>query len=862
MAEIIPVEPARVMPGREMQSSPLRLQFFPLINCKICWSMKSLLLLACLWIGLGLPYTGINLLAQDDTLFTVEGYVLDEDSLPYVGIQVGIYQLDRSTITDARGYFRFDSVPYGLYALVIDHPYEKIYKTLEVQYDVHEVYILRREIHFDEVLIKAYVLDPDAPLTEERIEDSTLQYRHYGQDIPLLLDQATSAVTTSDAGHGIGYTGIRIRGVDPTRINVTINGIPWNDPESHAVYWVDLPDLAQVTDDIYIQRGSGTSIPGVGSFGANILINTNRLHTKSYLRTLLTTGSFGTRRAGVYGGTGLLEGKYSIDASISHTQSNGYIDRATADLRFFTLSATRILPRSYLKLNILSGHEVTGLAWYGVPRHYVDDDSLRTFNTAGTERSPDDPYPNTVDNYRQTHYQLFYHQTPSRSLTLNTGLFYTRGKGFYEQYRSQASYREYMLSDSDTVYGDLVRRKWLDNHFIGITYQLLHQSPDKRSEWAIGGITSLYLGRHFGEVIEAFGPYDTVLIKLPKVYYDNDALKFETSHYIKWQWAVTPRLRTSLELQQRHIRYRFQGFSRPDVPKDTTVQHHFILPKAGLSYRFQGWTCYMSYGKSAKEPTRSDYTERLLRDAPAPEYLNDFEFGVKFRLNHFQSQINLYAMEYRNQLIPTGKISDVGEYIRINVPYSYRRGVELSVQYQMSQSLQLQANATLSRNRVREFVEYIDNWDTGQQLTRTHQNTPLAFSPERIAAASASYTHSTSWGIFRINPTWKYVDDQYLDNTGSVHARIPAYHLLNLHLHFERSIFQKAQLRMSLHLINLLNRKYVTGGWIYRFYTTHPDWIPASDKAYITDEGDGFYNYSALYPQATRHGMVTFQLEF
>jgi|GEM_PF-3375249 len=520
------------------------------------------------------------------------------------------------------------------------------------------------------------------------------------------------------------------------------------------------------------------------------------------------------------------------------------------------------MPRSYLKLNILSGHEITGLAWYGVPRQYVDIDSLRTFNAAGTERSLNDPYPNTIDNYRQIHYQLFYHQTPSHTLTINSGVFYTRGKGFYEQYRNMASYREYMLSNSDTVVGDLVRRKWLDNHFTGITYQLLHQSPNKRSEWAIGGITSLYLGRHFGEVIEAFGSYDTVLIKLPKVYYDNDALKFETSHFIKWQWSITPRLRSSLELQQRLIRYRFQGYARPDVPKDTTVQHHFILPKVGLSYHYRSWTAYLSYGKAAKEPTRSDYTERLLHNAPAPEYLDDFEVGVKLRYTHLLVQLNLYAMEYRNQLIPTGKISDVGEYIRINVPYSYRRGVELSVQYPMSPKIRLQANATFSRNRVRAFVEYIDNWDTGQQITRLHRNTPLAFSPERIAAASATFVHPTSLGTFRIQPTWKYVGTQYLDNTGSAYARIPAYQLLNVHLHFERTIRKKTRLRMSLHLINLLNRKYVTGGWIYRFYTSHPDWIPNDDKAYITAEGNGYYNYSALYPQATRHGMMSLQLEF
>ncbi len=822
--------------------------------------MLRIILFLCL--GLHVIFPSLSL-AQADTLYEVTGHVLDEESMPYKHLEVRIFQLERSTFTDDQGRFSFHRVPNGVYALVFLHPYGEIYKTLTVDNDDTEYdLVLRREIKFDEIVVKAVRSWNGAPYTKERIDGEALQQKHYGQDVPQLLAAQTSVVATSDAGTGIGYTGLRIRGIDPGRINVTLNGIPWNDPESHAVYWVDLPDLVNSVSDLEIQRGVGSSTGGTGAFGSGISINTNKLRLKPYANLQGTLGAFGTRKGGVRLGSGLIEGQYTIDGGISQLNSEGYIDRSHAKLRGLYLSGTKITPTSSLRFNLMNGQEVTGLAWYGVPRHYAETDDLRTFNSAGTERSLEHPYDSTVDNYAQTHLQLFYNKSLNRENQLAFAFFYTRGKGFYEQFRAQQTLLDYGVVKPDTPVADIIRRKWLANHLAGMTYHWHHKGTSTPWKLILGGVSSAFFGDHFGTVARI--PAINILpesSKLPHRYYDNSSDKYDLAHYAKLNYPVLRNLNAYAELQYRYLHYTFQGFDRDRQARDTTVVHHFIQPKLGLSMDIGPWHLYSSFAQAAKEPTRSDYRDAGATSPPKPEHLDDLEGGIAFHGSALTVSLNAYYMRYKDQLALTGKISDVGEYIRVNIPQSYRRGIELSLAGR-GLGMKWSANGTWSQNRAKSFTEYIDNWDTGKQEKRIHNQTDLAFSPGLIGGVSLSYPFTLMGGAYEAGLDWKYVGKQYLDNTRSGFAALDPYQYLNATFGYQWMKGRLKNLSVRLHLINLLNSKYASGGWVYRFYTTHPDWISAKDQPALTDEGKGYYNLSGLYPQATRHWMLTIGLKF
>ncbi len=807
------------------------------------------------------PLLFLFILSSVQAQYTLSGRVTDEEGNPYKHLKVTVFQLERSTQTDEAGRYQFVDVPEGVYALVFHHPYGEIYKSVTVEDSTQYDMTIRREIKYDEIVVRAVRSWEDAPFTKTKLQGDDLKTKHYGQDIPWLLDNTTSLVATSDAGTGIGYTGLRIRGIDPARVNISINGIPWNDAESHAVYWVDLPDLVNTISDLEIHRGVGSSTGGAGAFGAGVSINTNKIHLKPYAEVRGTLGAFDTRKGSVYLGSGLIEGQYTVDAGISQLTSAGYIDRSHAQLRNLYLSGTRISANSSLRFNLFSGQEVTGLAWYGVPYHYVmSDDDRRTFNSAGTERSLQNPYDSTVDNYAQTHFQLFYNRSYSKRSQLALAFFYTRGKGFYEQYKAEQTLSDYGLIKKDTPVADIIQKKWLANHFTGLTYSWHFKGKKRPWELILGGVSSVYFGNHFGEVAR-IPLIKKIQPKLPHVFYKNDATKWEHTNYAKIEWPIFSRLNAFGELQYRFVRYRFEGVGLAGAARDTAVLHHFIQPKAGLAYRRKSWSVYASFAQASKEPTRSDYRDAGIGKAPSPEHLNDIETGWSYDNGIFRSALTGFYMQYDNQLVLTGRISDVGEYVRTNIKDSYRRGIELEIGSRLW-GMKWQANGAYSQNKAKAFTEYVDNWDNGSQLTREFSNKTLAFSPNLNGSVGLDYPISLGRGSLDLGVMWKYVGEQYLDNTESAIARLDAYDYLNANLGYRFSYKRLKQVTARLTLINLLNQRYSSGGWVYRFYTTHPEWVSDRDKSALVPEGDGFYSLIALYPQATRHWMLTVEMKF
>ena len=518
----------------------------------------------------------------------------------------------------------------------------------------------------DEYVVKATRVDQKSPVAHENIRKEQLEKINHGVDLPILLDQATSVVTTSDAGAGVGYTGIRIRGSDATRVNVTINGIPLNDAESQGTFWVDLPDLSSSTNDIQIQRGVGTSTNGAGAFGASINLNTMSSNShKPYAEVSNSYGSFNTFKHTFKLGSGMIDGKWNFEGRLSKLTSDGYIDRASSDLSSYYVSVGYFGERSKLKAIMFSGHEQTFQAWYGVPLSYMD--SARTYNPY--------TYDNEVDNYRQDHYQLHYTTNLIRGLKVNAALHYTRGIGYYEQYKgigenaginyySKESLADYGLSpvmvtnNGDTSYiteTDLIRRRWLDNHFYGAIFSAEYQT--NKLKLILGGGANQYLGKHFGEVIWAEYASDGA-IRHP--YYDNDATKNDLHVYVKANYDFNDKLRFFADLQQRFIQYDFLGYDNNLNNVEQSAALSFFNPKAGLNYQFnRKHGVYGFIGLGNKEPNRDDYTNSTPESRPLHEQMTDIEMGYRFKAKNMFANINLYNMDYQNQKLWLEQVGSV-----------------------------------------------------------------------------------------------------------------------------------------------------------------------------------------------------------
>jgi iron complex outermembrane receptor protein len=786
---------------------------------------------------------------------TITGNISDELGVGLAGASVYLVEAKKLVISEELGTYRFEDVAPGTYTIRVTYiGYETIERRTTVvegiERNLVHAQLTRRVVQIRPAVIYATRADQDAPFTFTDLNRDAILAENLGQDVPYLLQRTPSAVVTSDAGTGIGYTGIRIRGTDPTRINVTINGIPLNDAESQNVFWVDLPDFASSTEDIQIQRGVGTSTNGAGAFGATINLNTNVPESDPYLTLDASGGSFNTLRGSLRFGTGEINNGFSLDGRLSRTVSDGYVDRASANLSSWYLSGAWMGEKQWVRLNAFSGHERTYQAWYGIPRDFTeqkDNPELRKFNPAGTEK-PGEPYEDQVDDYTQTHLQLLYGVTINRNLNASAALHYTKGAGYYEEYKAFQYPVDYGLEPTG-IATDLVRRRWLDNDFYGGVFSLNYANNSNRYRATLGGGWNEYLGGHFGEII-----WSTNLptIEPGERYYENDAVKRDFNAYLKQVFTIGQSLQAYVDLQYRRVDYQFEGPDQNGIPTDQDVTHNFFNPKVGLSYSLEsGGLLFASGALANREPNRDDYVDSSPGSRPAAESLYDFEIGYRQDWEKASLEIVGYYMYYQDQLVLTGQINDVGAYTRTNVPESFRRGVELVGAIRPVEWVQLGGNVTLSQNRILNFVEFLDAYDADfnwlEQVSIEHGDTDLAFSPGLISALDLTFFPLAGKDKdLQIGLLNKYVGDQFVDNSGSENSILEAYFVSDLRVSYAFQPRKGPQsMEFTLLVRNLWDTWYSSNGWSYRYDFTGNI---TQDRGY--------------YPQALRNFMAGVRVHF
>ncbi len=703
-----------------------------------------------------------------------------------------------------------------------------------------------------------------APFAAETLDAEEIADRNTGQDLPYVLRYTPSVVVTSDAGAGVGYTGLRIRGTDPTRINVTLNGIPINDSESQAVFWVNMPDLASATDDIQVQRGVGTSTLGAGAFGATISLNTLDIAEEAGGSMMVGGGSFNTFRTNLQWNSGRSASGWAAEGRVSTVMSDGWVDRASSDLNSFQLGLNRAWDGGSMTYTILSGRERTYQSWWGIPEVALNgtEDDIRTWgqNNGYSEQQIDDlvnsgrqanyyTYEDQVDNYGQDHQQLHLeHQFGDWRLSA-TGHF-THGEGYFEEFKGGEDLADYLLPDvvvgDDTVTTtDLVRRRWLDNDFYGAV--LGAERRWDRAALTLGAAANRYEGDHFGRVIWA---ENASTAGTPNyTYYDSDGLKLDRNVFARFvQRSKDGRLQTQAELQYRGVRFETMGTDNDqvaiNVPRDSAT-FDFLSPKVGLGYRLNDEDrVFASVAIAHKEPGRNDFVDAPAGFADRAERLTDFEFGWRRNTDAYAWGLTAYHMAYTDQLIPTGALNDVGAAIRQNVPKSSRTGVEMEFGWQISDALELGAQATLSRSRIDEFTEVIYDYLDYSTVEIVHQNTEIAFSP-RVLWGGQLLWHAvrpeTPSGV-ALDLEWatQHVSDQFMDNTGKA-AILPAYTVSQLRASLHLPTVKDGQVvdrtRFDVWVENALDAEYSANGYTYSYFYG-PDFYAL----------ENFY-----YPQAGRH---------
>lgn len=787
--------------------------------------MKSII------IFVGLLLVAPNLLAQ-----TITGSVCDaKTGQTLSGASVAQKDTRTGVATQPDGTFRINLSPDAPKTLVVRF---LGYETKEVQVEVYNASVDLRicldpqTFRGDELVVQGVRVDANSAVTHSNLSKEEIAGRNLGRDLPYMLEMLPSVVTTSDAGAGVGYTGMRIRGVDQARINVTVNGIPLNDTESHEVFWVNMPDFSSSVQSMQVQRGVGTSSNGAAAFGASVNILTDAASTEPRGSITSAVGSFNTRRLSLETGTGLLDGLWSIDGRLSTTHSDGYIDRAFSDLNAWYVSGARTGSRSQLKVNVFSGKERTYQAWNGVPEEMLAEN--RRFNEF--------TYENQVDNYRQTHMQLHYALQVRPTVNLHAALHYTRGLGYYEEFREDDRLDRYgilavVIEGTTISRADLVRRRWLDNHFYGALGSVDFR-PDDRFTLTVGGAYNIYDGDHFGEVIWARFAGNS---SLGDRYYDNNGLKTDASGYAKASYKLSDRLEAFSDLQIRLIDYRIDGLGSDRNPIGQDVDYTFVNPKAGLSYQMsEGSRVYAGFGVAQKEPTRKEFVESPTGDVPSPERLNNLELGWRLQGGSWQLGVGAYRMDYKDQLILTGEVNQSGSYVRTNVPESYRVGVELDGAWRVHPTLSVGGSLTLSRNRIVDFVEYVDvyeGWDWVGQRAIEWDSSPIGYSPAVIGGATVQWAPARGVDV---GLDARHVSRQYLDNTGTRSRSLNPYTFANLSVGYQFGIAGLADdIRLQLTGYNIGNALYESNGYTF---------------GWIQDEERLAYNY--YYPQAGRNVML------
>ena len=689
--------------------------------------------------------------------------------------------------------------------------------------------------NLDEVIVKGIRAKFSSPISYSNIYKEKLKNKNLGQDLPILLNFLPSVVTTSDAGAGIGYTGIRVRGVSPQSTNITINGIPFNDPESMGTFWVNLPDFTSSLQSLQLQRGIGTSTNGSGAFGASINILTDNISQTPYAEISSSFGSFNTRKNTIKFSTGKINDVFEFSGRFSKIDSDGYVDRAFSDLKSYFIQGTYLKGSTLIKAISFAGHEKTYQSWYGLTMDQLKENRRQNPYT----------YENEIDNYKQDHYQLHWNEKINNFWSFNLGLNYTYGRGYFEQYREDDNIDTYggIVSSDTNLNGektdttDLIRRRWLDNDFYVFNSSL--NFVKNKIDLTISSSYSSYVGDHFGEVIWArtFSSNG----KIRDRYYEGVGEKKDLSFFTKLLYSIDEKIEFYSDLQYRNVKYNTSGTTSDLVNMVIDKSYGFFNPKIGLSYKLNpNSLLYVSYARANREPNRTDYESN---PDIQPERLNDIEFGWRLRNKNMSLNLNSYFMLYDEQLILTGEIDDVGNPKRTNSGSSYRIGLEIENRINISELFSFETNLTLSSNKNKNIFSMVDG------ALYNYGKTNISFSPSFVGSNAIIYQPSEKISLSLLS---KYVGKQYMGNTDQPNSILESYFVNDINITYSlkpEKIFQSISINFLIN--NILNKEYISNGY---YYTYDDTWsVPGQIK---TLDGAGYY------PQATRNFLAGLVFEF
>jgi len=771
--------------------------------------------------------------------FTVTGSVFDKTSNAFLpGATITLKNSGKVTNSDHEGKFILADVKSGRYTVVVSFiGYESQQRSVEIKGNQAIDFSLMPSTYLaDEVVVMATRATEKSATTYKNVTKSEIAANNFGQDLPFIINNTPGVVVTSDAGAGVGYTGIRIRGSDATRVNVTVNGVPLNDSESQGSFWVNMPDFASSVESIQIQRGVGTSTNGAGAFGGSLNIQTSAPELAPYAEVNNTYGSFNTLKNTVKIGTGMLNNKFSFDGRLSRIQSDGFIDRGASLLKSYFISGAYHGKTDLLRFNVFSGSERTYQSWNGIPESRLNGDvegmnayvareslsvkdSLHLLNS-DSRKYNSFTYKDQTDNYWQDHYQLLYAKQFNDKFSFNGALHYTYGRGYYEEYRPDQQFSNYglpnpVINGAPVTSTDLVRRRWLNNDFYGATYAFNYKAKSNLN-LTLGGAYNQYRGQHYGQVI-----WSQVASTLNNSahFYDGNGDKNDFNIFAKIAYNPIEKLSLYANLQYRNLKYDISG---TDIGADKNIRvldiHdklNFFNPKVGATYFVNSASnIYASLSLANKEGNRDDYVNSNLGTVPQPERLYDLEAGYRLKKSGFTAGVNVYGMFYKDQLVVTGKISDVGGSIRQNVPNSSRLGIEFDGSYTLSQHFLINANAAFSRNKIKDFTEYVDNYDDGSVQVNNYANPDISFSPGAVVFGEVVYK---PFAGFAIALQSKYVGKQYMDNTQNEGRKLDGYWVNNARLGYDFSFKGVKNMNIGLLANNILNKKYESNGYTYGY---------------------------------------------
>ena len=772
--------------------------------------------------------------------FELSGIVKDKGN-PVADASVYVKSTGKGTVSNENGAYalRLDE---GSYTIVFSYGNQVERKIVINSDQVLNIDLSGAEESLDEVFISSLRVDNQSPITYSNLSNEEIADRNLGQDIPVLMNYMPNVVTTSDAGAGVGYTGIRVRGSDATRVNVTINGIPYNDAESQGTFWVNLGDFASSVENLQLQRGVGTSTNGAGAFGASLNILTDSYKKDAFGEIASSAGSFNTFKNTLEFGTGLINDHFSFSGRASKITSDGYIDRASSDLKSYFLQGTFVDENTLIKALVFGGTEKTYQAWYGIDGETLEND--RTFNPAGIYTDPEGNtrfYDNQTDNYQQDHYQLLWNQDWSENWSSNIALHYTKGEGYYEEFEQGATLTDFglepfMANGEQITESDLVGTKWLDNDFYGTVFSINYEQ--KNFDITAGGGWNKYEGDHFGEVVYSrFAmnnePYEP--------YYFNQAEKTDFNLYLKANFKIIEDLYGYADAQIRTIGYNTNGPLDDGTQFDNDDNFEFFNPKMGLTYQLNtNSQFYASFARAHREPSRNDYEN----GDPEPEKLNDWELGWRLNTPKVTVNTNLYYMRYKDQLVLTGGIDDVGAFIRENSGDSYRLGLEIDANIILSDQFSIRPNIALSRNKNIDFVSTFNG-----ELVE-YGDTEISFSPSVVAGNMINYQPVNGLELKLLT---KYVGEQYMSNVEAENSKLESYFVndFNIQYTWDNPWYFKEIVFTGL-INNILNEKYVSNGYYYTYD------VPAEDSSTGVQTFDG----AGYYPQATTNFLAGVTLKF